>query len=247
MEDKVLAVVNGKNITESDYRNTLMRFPAERQGYFNSESGKKELLEQMVAFELIHEYAVSEKMNDDELYATQVELAKKELLTQYAINKVLSNVKIEEDEIKSFYESNSQMFMEDESVSAKHILVETEEKANEILAEINGGKLFEDAAVQYSSCPSKTSGGDLGYFTRGRMVPEFETAAFELEVGEVSQPVQTQFGYHLIKVEDKKAAEAKAYDDVKNSIYNDMMNQKQSIAYSNLVQDLTGKYSIEYK
>lgn len=90
-------------------------------------------------------------------------------------------------------------------VRAEHILVKTEAEANDIKAQIEEGKIsFEDAAKEYSKCPSKANGGDLGYFGRGMMVKEFETASFEGEVGKVSDPVQTQFGWHLIKVLDKK-------------------------------------------
>lgn len=87
-------------------------------------------------------------------------------------------------------------------VSAKHILVETEEAANDLLKKINNGEIsFENAAKEYSKCPSKRNGGDLGFFGRGMMVKEFEDAAFALKEGEVSAPVQTQFGWHLIKIE----------------------------------------------
>ena len=90
-------------------------------------------------------------------------------------------------------------------VRAEHILVKTEAEAKDIKGRIEEGKIsFEDAAKQYSQCPSKANGGDLGYFGRGMMVKEFETASFEGKVGAVSDPVQTQFGWHLIKVLDKK-------------------------------------------
>ncbi len=90
-------------------------------------------------------------------------------------------------------------------VRAEHILVKTEAEAKDIKAKIEEGKIsFEDAAKEYSQCPSKANGGDLGYFGRGMMVKEFETASFDGKVGQVSDPVQTQFGWHLIKVIDKK-------------------------------------------
>ena len=89
-------------------------------------------------------------------------------------------------------------------VRASHILVETEQEANDLLNQINSGKKFEKLAKKHSSCPSGKNGGDLGYFTRGRMVPEFENAAFGMNVGQVSAPIKTQFGYHLIKVIDKR-------------------------------------------
>lgn len=89
-------------------------------------------------------------------------------------------------------------------VKASHILVKTEDEAKNLYDEIKGGKNFADAAAEVSLCPSGSVGGDLGFFSRGMMVKPFEDAAFELEVGELSQPVQTQFGWHLIQVTDKK-------------------------------------------
>ncbi|UCH89851.1 MAG: peptidyl-prolyl cis-trans isomerase [Thermoplasmata archaeon] len=89
-------------------------------------------------------------------------------------------------------------------VRASHILVKTEQEANDLLAQIQAGKKFEKLAKKHSDCPSGKNGGDLGFFGRGQMVREFENAAFNMEVGQVSPPVKTQFGYHLIKVTGKK-------------------------------------------
>lgn len=89
-------------------------------------------------------------------------------------------------------------------VRASHILVNSEQEANEILAQIKAGKKFEELAKSRSSCPSGKNGGDLGFFTRGKMVPEFEQAAFSLKKGELSAPVRTAFGFHIIKVTDAK-------------------------------------------
>ena len=89
-------------------------------------------------------------------------------------------------------------------VRASHILVNTEQEAQNILAQLNAGSKFEDLARQFSSCPSGQKGGDLGFFTKGKMVPEFETAAFSLKKGQVSGPVRTAFGFHIIKVTDTK-------------------------------------------
>lgn len=108
---------------------------------------------------------------------------------------------IEKEETKMSTEQK----IEIKEVRAKHILVDTEAKANEILKKITDGELsFEDAAMQFSTCPSKQQGGDLGYFGRGAMVKEFEDAAFSTEKDKISAPVQTQFGWHLIKVIDKR-------------------------------------------
>lgn len=90
------------------------------------------------------------------------------------------------------------------SVRASHILVDTKAEADALKARIDSGESFEAIASEYSKCPSSQRGGDLGYFGKGQMVSEFETAAFELPVGKVSAPIRTQFGWHLIKVLDKK-------------------------------------------
>lgn len=89
-------------------------------------------------------------------------------------------------------------------VRASHILVPTEKLANKIMKKINAGKDFARLAKKYSECPSCEKGGDLGFFSRGKMIPEFENAAFNMEIGQVSTPVKTQFGYHLIKVTAKR-------------------------------------------
>lgn len=90
------------------------------------------------------------------------------------------------------------------SVRASHILVDTKTQAQDIKTQIDNGASFESMAKKYSKCPSKDQGGDLGYFERGQMVPEFEDAAFNLPIGKVSEPVKTQFGWHIIKVTDKR-------------------------------------------
>lgn len=89
-------------------------------------------------------------------------------------------------------------------VKASHILVETEEEAISLKEEILSGKAFEDVAAEHSLCPSGSKGGDLGFFGRGQMVSEFENAAFDLNVGEISEPVRTNFGWHLILVTEKQ-------------------------------------------
>jgi len=89
-------------------------------------------------------------------------------------------------------------------VKASHLLVKTEEEAIKLKEEIEAGKDFAQAAMEVSLCPSGQNGGDLGYFTRGQMVKEFENAAFSMEIGQVSNPIKTQFGYHLIYLTDKK-------------------------------------------
>lgn len=247
MENKVLAVVNGQEITEQDLQLTAMRFPRDRQGYLTSEEGKKQLLDQMISFELMYIDAKEKGLENDENYKMQLEMAKKEMLIQTAISKIMEEVVVTDSEVEDYYKANQNLFMNQETVSAKHILVDTAEKAAEIMEEIANGKSFEAAAAEYSSCPSGTAGGDLGAFSRGQMVPEFEEAAFAMEIGKVSEPVQTQFGYHLIKVEAKNVGSVKPFEEVKDSIKNMLLQERQTFKYTQFVNSLKDKIKVEIK
>jgi peptidyl-prolyl cis-trans isomerase C len=247
MEQKIIAVVNGKEITQNDLDNALLRFPKERQAYLASEEGRKQLLDQLISFELIHSYAIDNEIEKDQTYLLRLEGAKKEILTQTAINHILEDVKVTDDEVKDYYEANKNYFMNQEVVSARHILVDSLELANEIKSKIDNGLNFEMAAMQYSSCPSKEKGGNLGQFTRGRMVPEFENAAFELAVGQISEPVKTQFGYHIIKVEEKTEETAKPLEEVFDIIKREILSERESFKYMQFTENLKNVYSVELK
>ncbi len=245
MENKILATVNGKAITENDLNMAMARFPQENQAFFATEQGKAQLLEQLISFELVHKYAEDENLSETEEYKSQLEILKKDLLIQAGVKKILDSVSVTEEEVKAFYDNNPDMFKGEESVKAKHILVDSEEKAKEVKAAIDGGLSFEDAARENSSCPSSSQGGDLGFFTRGRMVPEFEEEAFRLAVGEVSDPVKTQFGYHLIKVEEKTPEVTKSFDEVKGQLQINLLSQKQNAAYLNFINKLKQEQDVK--
>ena len=164
------------------------------------------------------------------------------------VNKVLSEVTVTDDEVKSYYDNNKDQFVEPATARAKHILVADEAEADKIKAEIESNAIsFEDAAKKYSTCPSKEQGGDLGNFGRGMMVPEFEDAAFNAEIGKVTNPVKTQFGYHLILVEDKTDAKEKKFEDVKDQVTQQLIQQAQQNKYIDMVKELEGKYTVERK
>lgn len=248
MENKVLAVVAGNEITQRDLEDIINKYPQDRKMYLNTERGRKELLEQTIAFELFNKFGAEIELDKTDDYKETLNSLAKELLTQMVVQKILSDVTVTDEEIKKFYEENKAQFMDKETVSAKHILVETEEAAKKIKEEIDSEAIsFEDAAAKYSSCPSKEEGGNLGEFGRGMMVPEFENIAFSAEIGKVTDPVQTQFGYHLILVENKNEAKEKAFDEVKDMVANQLMQQAQQKKYVDMVLELENKYGVERK
>lgn len=247
MKDNVLAIVNGNEIKESNIQQAINRFPQDKRSQLNTDQGKKHLLDEMVFFELAYNYAKDENLEKDEEYLRILESAKKEILTQTAITKVMKQVSVTDEEVKDYYEANKNMYKNPEKIRAKHILVDSEEKAKTISKEISDGMSFEEAAKKYSTCPSKAQGGDLGEFSRGQMVPEFEEAAFNLDMGLVSEPVKTQFGYHLIKVENKVEPSIATYDEVRDAIKRGLLQERQSYEYSKFDKELRDKYKVEMK
>lgn len=245
MENKVLAIIAGNEIKESDLQALIMRYPEDRRGYFATEEGKKQLLEQVIAFDLMEKLGEELKLNETEEFKASLKQVEKELLTQTTINKVLSEITVTDDEALEYYNKNKNMFTQQPTVSAKHILVDSKETCEKIREEIvSGNATFEEAAMKYSSCPSKDQGGNLGAFGRGMMVPEFEQAAFALEIGAVSEPVQTQFGFHLIKVEAKNDAVEAEFEAVKQQIVNNLIQEGQQRKYLDVVKELEGKYGV---
>lgn len=244
MENKeVLAVVAGEEITKAELDELLKALPREQQMYANNPQFRNQYLEQMIAIRMFAKYGEEQKLNETEEYQTIVENAKRDILAQLTMSKVVGAVEVTDEETKDYYEANPKQFQKGESVSAKHILVKEEEKCANILSEIeSGAKSFEEAARAYSTCPSSEKGGDLGEFKRGQMVPEFENAAFDAEIGKIVGPVKTNFGYHLIKTEKKTEACVIPYEEVKESIKKQMMQQKQADAYNKKVKELKEKY-----
>ena len=126
--------------------------------------------------------------------------------------------------------------------------MDSREKLLKILEEIKAGtKSFEDAAKEHSSCPSSAKGGDLGTFSKGQMVPEFDEAVFNAEPGSLLGPIKTQFGYHLIRVDDVDQGKEAEFEKALPQIFSQLTNQKQNEAYMALRASLIEKYGLEFK
>lgn len=176
-------------------------------------------------------------------YKEAMALARRDILSQMAMADVLKKVSVTDEEVKEFFDANTSVFAKGASATARHILVDSEDKATEILAEIeSGSKSFEDAAKEYSTCPSKERGGHLGTFGKGQMVKEFEDATFSGPVGKVLGPVKTQFGYHLILVEERTEEKAPEFDEVKEKASEYVLQKKQQETYEETLSKLKEKY-----
>jgi peptidyl-prolyl cis-trans isomerase C len=186
------------------------------------------------------------------------EISRKDIvISNYIETKIVPTVTVTDEEIKKFYDDNKAQLGGEPQVKASHILIgvdaaataedkaKAKAKAESILKELKGGKDFAAAAKADSTCPSKEQGGDLGFFSKGQMVPAFEQAAFAMKPGELSDVVETQFGYHIIKVTEKKDAEVPKFDEIKDKIAAFLKGQKTQKAVFEHVTKLRGESKVE--
>ena len=170
-----------------------------------------------------------------------------EIVNYLKIVKLLeSEVDITDEEMKTHFEENKDSYNEPEQVEASHILVENEETANKVKEKLEAGEDFAELAKEYSTDTSNAeNGGELGYFSKGTMVEEFEHIAFSMNVGEISDPVKTDYGYHIISVTDKKEAKEANFEDHKEEIEQTLFDQEISTEYSTWITEQREKLEIE--
>lgn len=183
-----------------------------------------------------------EQLREDNIHSYRTQLYIQRLLNETAWQRA----EVTEEEVEDYYEENKDQFVIPAQVKASHILVEDEETAEDIVRKINKGKNFSELAEKFSTdTGSAPAGGDLGYFGKGQMVPEFEEAAFALDIGEVSDIVESQFGYHIIKVTDKAEESQAGFDEVKDSIKNQLLTEKRQKEEEKMISRLRTKADIE--
>lgn len=206
--DTVVANVNGTDIKMSQL--------AEYGRQMGPQAPYEAVLEVAINNQLVYEQAKKEKMESDPEVKAALKRAEAQLMAQALMQKKVRGA-VTEEAIKARYDAAVKNFQPQEEVRARHILVDTEEGAKSIIADLGRGSDFAEMAKARSTDKgSGAMGGDLGYFVKGAMVPEFANAAFAMRPGEVSKvPVKSQFGYHVIKVEDKRMASIPPYDQAK--------------------------------
>jgi len=243
--NRVLARVAGQPITELELQEAIAQMGARGRNY-NTPEGRKAILDQLIAQKLFLVDAKKTMMEYDPQFKAQLAKVKDDLLFQFAVSKTLEKVKVTDDDVKKFYESNPEQFEGQPTVAASHILVDSEEQANEIMGKIQSGEMtFENAAMEFSTCPSAGRGGSLGEFGRGQMVAEFDQACFEMQVGELRGPIKTQFGYHLIRLDAANEAKPVKLEEVKESIREHLMTEKGHQAYQTRINQLKLMYPVD--
>ncbi|OGO76734.1 MAG: hypothetical protein A2Y23_05675 [Clostridiales bacterium GWB2_37_7] len=231
MKEKVLDMLVDLKVQEKEAQKTGITATEEEinvevekaRKYFDSE-------------EKFNEFLTEQKMTMEYLRDT----IKKDILISNLQEKLTADVAVTDEEVAAYYASNQDQFI---SVKASQILLETEEEAKKVLERVKKGENFGELALQFSKDPSaKENKGDLGYFRKGVMVEPFETAAFAMNAGEISDLVKTDFGYHIIKLEDKKFDKL---EDIAEELKLSMLENKKDTVYQGLMEEMRTKADIK--
>jgi peptidyl-prolyl cis-trans isomerase C len=245
----VLAVVNGSKITRMDFDQLIQQYRPEAGSW--AEHNKGQVMRDLVTLEVLAQEGTKLRLDQDPRIQAQIRLRTKDIVARSVVEKyVHERSGVTDDTIRQHYEASKDEYTVEEQVTASHILVRTEQESQEVVADLKQGKDFAEVAKARSIDGSAAKGGALGTFSRGRTVAEFEEAAFALQVGEISPPVRTQFGYHVIKVTERTPAHVKPLDEVRDEVRNALIAQFVETLLQNLrgaakVQVLRPEYGFE--
>lgn len=242
----VVAEYDGIKVKVSEVYEDLEQIPAFIRPQVLEGDGLKDFLDQHFAKDLsLHDVEKNFDNYSKEFPRAMADVSRRTLV-KMLFDKVLSPITVKDEEVKDFYNKNLANFAAPAQMHAHHILVKEEDKAKTLLADLQKDpKKFEEVAKASSICPSNQQGGDLGNFSEGQMVPEFEKACKEGEIGKVIGPVKTQFGYHLIRVDSRTPAGTRKFEDVQEEIRSQLLPQKQKEAFDAYVAALRNEYKVK--
>ena len=239
---EVIAVVNGQALTKMHFDQMLQQYNPQTRAMAAQNKGR--LMRELVLQELLAQEGRQIKLDQEPAMKARIRVQTNSTIARSVVRKYVDEKSGITDEIlRKHYDANQSKYKEGEKLTASHILVKTEDEAKAILAELKQGKDFAELAKEKSTGPSGPNGGTLGSFGRGRMVPEFEKAAFAMKTGEVSEPVKTKFGWHVIKVTDHQEGKQKTFEDAKADIRQSLVSEY----IQTVLKDISDKATIEIK
>jgi peptidyl-prolyl cis-trans isomerase C len=213
----VLAKVNGVEIRQSDLNMAEEELGASQLAQMDAATKRENLLSYVIDLKIVAKAAEDKKLGESDDFKKSLAFASERLLMDKLLT-AEAKAATTDAAMRKVYEEAAQQMGGDDEVRARHILVESEAEAKQLVEELKKGGDFAELAKKKSKDPGAQDGGDLGYFTKEQMVPEFSTAAFALEPGKISDPIKSQFGWHVIKVEDKRKRKAPDFEQVKPQI-----------------------------
>ncbi|MBF0466949.1 MAG: peptidylprolyl isomerase [Nitrospirae bacterium] len=240
--------INATVITSDQLQDELAKLPPNIRGFFNGKEGIKRLAEEIKKREVLYLEAKKQGLDKDPEYVKKIEDFRKINLINTIITKNLNpaNIKVTPEEAKDYFEKHKTEFASPDQIRASHILVKTEEEANDIYNKLKKGGKFEDLAKEYSQDKMNSGkGGDLGFFSKGQMEPNFDTAVFKLAKGETSKPVKTSFGWHIIRMTDTKPTKQMDFESVKGMIMQGLTSEKQKKAFDDYYSSIEKNYKVD--
>lgn len=250
----VLAKVGTHEITRQMIDNIIATIPEENRVPFLTPDGRKKILDEVVAFTLFAEAAKAQGMDREPTIKTRLDYVQTEYLAREYFRRYLAQLPpISEETLAAYYKEHISEFKPPEEIKARHILVKTEAQATKLLEELKGGKDFVELAKKNSIDPAAAKGGRLelqdgrDWLPRGTFEKSFEHVLFKIPTGEVGGPVKTQFGWHLLKVEDRRQPETPAFVQVRGLIKNRLQEQRNAEAHAKLTEDLKKQMPVSAK
>jgi len=220
-----LAKIGSKSITDADLKALVGQVSDGQKAQINGDPDiKARMVDNLVVEELFVQEAEKTDVSKDKEFLSGVERARRQLLAQKYLQKTVQP-NITDANVKIFFDKNKARYSQNE-VHAQHVLLKEEAEAKEVLAKAKKGEDFETLAKKHSKDPSAAqNGGDLGFFTRSRMVPQFADKAFSMKKGEISDPVKSPFGWHIIKMIEARDGKPVKYDEIKDQVKADFQNE----------------------
>ncbi len=243
-EGTVIAVIGDEEITDVQFNERIENLPERYRKVI--EQRKEDFLEEIINDNLVYQKAMSEGVDkDEELIKMLAEARRKIIIAKYLQDTIEKKINVTEDDIKNEYETNKTLYVYPEAMRVSHVLVKTENEANEVLAEIKAGGDFAVIAKENSVDPTAQAGGDIGYFPKGQLLPEFEAACAELEPGEISEVVRTKIGYHVIKLTDRKPPKQIELKDIANKIVQKLQVEKKKAMFGEMITKLRKEINVK--
>jgi len=238
---KVLVSIDSDTITLEEFNKELDKIPMNMKMLVATQSGKKTYLDRLIMKKLLLREAAKSNIENEKDFQNRLADIKDQLLIESLLKKkIAADSQLTDDAMRKYYDANKEKFKKEKEINTRHILLKTDEEAKQVMERLQKGEDFVELAKKYSIDPNaKASGGEIGFHPKGTLLPEYEAAAFKLtKVGQVTGPVKTQFGYHIIRLEGTKPPAYVSFDEVKDFIKQQLVQDKQKELLEKYIEDL---------